>query len=45
MEPFDLTGRIAFVTGAGRGIGRDVVRTLARAGADIVAADIDPTTA
>jgi NAD(P)-dependent dehydrogenase (short-subunit alcohol dehydrogenase family) len=45
MEPFDLTGRIAFVTGAGRGIGREVVRTLARAGADIVAADIDPTTA
>jgi NAD(P)-dependent dehydrogenase (short-subunit alcohol dehydrogenase family) len=45
MGPFDLTGRIAFVTGAGRGIGREVVRTLARAGADIVAADIDPTTA
>ena len=45
MESVDLTGRIAFVTGAGRGIGREVVRTLARAGADIVAADIDPTTA
>jgi len=45
MGPFDLSGRVAFVTGAGRGIGREVVRTLARAGADIVAADIDPMTA
>src|SRR5574341_2135554 len=41
----DLSGRVAIVTGAGRGIGRGIARTLARNGARIVAADIDPTTA
>ena len=32
---FDLTGRIALVTGTSRGLGQYVARALARAGADI----------
>lgn len=34
--PFDLTGRTAVVTGAGRGLGQGVALGLARAGADLV---------
>jgi SDR family mycofactocin-dependent oxidoreductase len=36
----DLTGRVAFVTGAGRGQGRSHAVALAQAGADIVGVDI-----
>jgi NAD(P)-dependent dehydrogenase (short-subunit alcohol dehydrogenase family) len=37
MDTFRLDGRVALVTGAGRGIGRGCARALAEAGAEIVA--------
>jgi 3-oxoacyl-[acyl-carrier protein] reductase len=37
---FDLTGRVAIVTGASRGLGREDALTLARQGADVVITDI-----
>lgn len=36
MTSFDLTGKLAVVTGARRGIGRAMARALAEAGADII---------
>ncbi len=35
-NPFDLTGKVALVTGASRGLGQCFGRALARAGADLV---------
>jgi 3-oxoacyl-[acyl-carrier protein] reductase len=37
---FDLSGRVALVTGASRGLGREDALTLARMGADVVITDI-----
>ena len=35
MNPFDLSGKVAIVTGASRGLGQTFARALARAGADL----------
>jgi len=43
-NPFDLAGKVAFVTGAGRGLGREFARALAAAGADIVVAEMNAKT-
>ena len=36
IPEYDLTGKVAFVTGAGRGIGTGIAQALAEAGADVV---------
>ena len=36
MSGFDLTGRVAIVTGASRGLGQTFARALAGAGADLI---------
>jgi NAD(P)-dependent dehydrogenase (short-subunit alcohol dehydrogenase family) len=40
-DPFDLTGRVAVVTGGGRGIGLAISETLAQAGAAVVIAELN----
>ena len=39
--PFDLTGKVALVTGGSRGLGREMVAGFAQAGADVVIASRD----
>lgn len=41
-NPFDLTGKVAVVTGASRGLGQFFGRALARAGADLVLTSREP---
>lgn len=41
IREFTLTGRVAAITGAASGIGRETARTLAQAGASVVLADVD----
>jgi len=42
LDLFDLTGKIAIVTGAARGIGQSIALELARKGANVVVSDIIP---
>ena len=39
---FDVTGKVVFITGAGRGIGKGIAQVLAEAGADIALNALTP---
>jgi NAD(P)-dependent dehydrogenase (short-subunit alcohol dehydrogenase family) len=39
---FDVTGKVVFVTGAGRGIGKGIAEVLAEAGADVALNALTP---
>jgi NAD(P)-dependent dehydrogenase (short-subunit alcohol dehydrogenase family) len=41
MKMFDLTGKVAVITGAGNGLGYEFAEAMAEAGADVVCGDID----
>jgi len=41
LKMFDLSGKVAVVTGAGNGLGFQITEAMAEAGADVVCADID----
>ena len=41
LKEFDLQGKVAIITGAGRGIGQGVALVLAEAGVDVVVAELD----
>ncbi len=43
-KAFDLTGKVAIVTGTSRGLGQYFGRALARAGADLVITSREPAT-
>ena len=44
LDLYDLKGRVAVITGGGRGIGLEIGRALGEAGASVVLADIDEAT-
>lgn len=44
LDKFSLAGQVGIVTGGGQGLGKAFCRAYAEAGADIVVAEINPTT-